>query len=458
MAEKKTLVIAGATGFIGRWFIKEYKQHYHIIALSRKKVRENYDPEVEWRQVELYSITSTEKALAGADLALYLVHSMTPSTRLNQGSFDDTDLLLADNFARAAEKHQLEQIVFVGGILPKESDHFSRHLRSRYEVEKTLGGRSVPLTTLRAGIIIGPGGSSFTIVQKLVENLPVMACPKWCESLSQPVAVDDVLHILHHAFGNPAWYHQAVEVGGPDVVSYMQLLRLTADIMGKKRLIFSIPVYTVGFSKLWVARFTQSSTTLVSPLVESLRHTVTVEPNPLLEDLDYPRKGIEEMVQNALAKEPEIYQLPDFYPRENKERNTVRSYQRLGNPRKIPAHRVATLYQRWLPNRLKYIISAKLKGPDVSFYLFFLKRPILTLTLVKDRSTPQRQLFYITAGALVKRKDYGWLEFRQVLNGRYIIAAIHEFVPTLPWYLYVNTQARIHLWVMKRFGKYLQNL
>jgi uncharacterized protein YbjT (DUF2867 family) len=458
MQGKKTLVIAGATGFIGRWFINKYKKQYRIIALSRKKVKQNENPEVEWRQVELYSITSTEQALAGADYALYLVHSMTPSTRLNQGSFDDTDLLLADNFARAAEKHELEQIIFVGGILPKESKDFSRHLRSRYEVEQTLGGRSVPLTTLRAGIIIGPGGSSFTIVEKLVQNLPIMACPKWCDSLSQPIAVDDVLTILHHAFGNKDWYHQAVEVGGPDVVSYTDLLRLTAKLMKKKRLIFSVPIYTVGFSKLWVARFTQSSTTLVSPLVESLRHTVTVEPNPLLENLEISYLSIEEMVKQALERSQDIYTLPSFDPNQHVEKNTVRSYQRLPNPRKIPAHRVAKLYQRWLPNRLKYLVNAKLNGPHVSFYLFFMRKPILTLSLVEDRSDHQRQLFYITAGALVKRKDYGWLEFRKVLNGRYIIAAIHEFVPTLPWLVYLNTQAVVHLWVMKRFGRYLKNV
>jgi uncharacterized protein YbjT (DUF2867 family) len=458
MTPKKTVVIAGASGFIGRWFIKMYRHQYHIIALSRRKVKHNPHPEVEWRQVELYSLSSTENALAGADYALYLVHSMNPSTRLDQGSFDDTDLLLADNFARAAEKNKLEQIIFVGGILPKDGSELSRHLRSRYEVEQTLGERSVPVTTLRAGIIIGAGGSSFKIVEKLVQNLPVMACPTWCESESQPIAVTDVLTILHEAFGNPKWYHQAVEVGGPEVLSYTNLLKLTAKIMGKKRLIFSVPINTVNFSKHWVARFTDSSTTLVSPLVESLKHEITVEEHPLLNGLRDNFKGMTQTVADALNPENEIYKLPQFVASSGEEKNTVRSYQRLPNPGQLMAHRVATLYQKWLPRTFNYIISAKLAGNDVNFHLFYYPKPILTLTLVPNRSSNNRQLFYITDGLLVKRKNYGWLEFRRVLKGQFVIAAIHEFVPKLPWYIYVNTQARVHLWVMRRFGKYLQSL
>jgi uncharacterized protein YbjT (DUF2867 family) len=151
------VAIAGASGFIGRWFIEKYHTQYEIIALSRGEVSDPERPNVEWRVVDLYSLSNTTAALEGADYALYLVHSMSPSTRLNQGSFEDTDLLLADNFARASEKCGLKQIIFIGGILPKDDEQYSRHLRSRYETEVTLGSRSTPLTSLRAGIIIGTG-------------------------------------------------------------------------------------------------------------------------------------------------------------------------------------------------------------------------------------------------------------------------------------------------------------
>ena len=138
---KQTIVLAGATGFIGRWIIEEFQDDYQIIALSRKKVKTNPNENIIWRIVDMYSMSSTEKALKGADIAIYLVHSMQPSTRLNQGKFEDTDLLLADNFSRAAQKNKLKQIIYLGGILPKDKHQISNHLLSRFEVEKTLGSR-----------------------------------------------------------------------------------------------------------------------------------------------------------------------------------------------------------------------------------------------------------------------------------------------------------------------------
>ena len=117
---KKTVAIAGATGFIGKWFIDKYKNDFNIIALSRNKLKYPEKNDIEWRQVDLYSISSTTKALENVDVGIYLVHSMQPSTRMNQGSFEDTDILLADNSSRAAEHCKLEQIIYVGGILPKD--------------------------------------------------------------------------------------------------------------------------------------------------------------------------------------------------------------------------------------------------------------------------------------------------------------------------------------------------
>jgi len=453
--KKSTLVIAGASGFVGRWFIEKYRHRYHIVALSRKEVAHNPAPEVEWRQVDLYSISNTVEALAQADFALYLVHSMSASTRLNQGTFDNTDLLLADNFARAAEMQKLKHIVFIGGILPEGEKHLSRHLRSRKEVEQTLAARATPLTSLRAGIIIGPGGSSFTLVRKLVENLPVMACPRWCESLSQPISVHEVLPQIDRVLGQKAYYHQAYELGGRDTLSYTQMLRLTARHMGKRRLIFTIPISWVGFSKLWVARFTGSSTTFVSPLVESLRHTMILNPRLSLPHTDHKRLTISEAIADALSGELPQNPVPRFKPAP-KQANTVRSFQRLPNPRAISARRVALLYERWLPRLFRGFIHAHTNASVITLRIRGFSTPILVLKSVAERSDDERWLFYITDGWLVKRKDYGWLEFRKVLEGQYFIAAIHEFVPRLPWYFYLISQAPVHRWVMLRFESYLQ--
>lgn len=450
MDRKPTVVIAGASGFIGRWFIEKYHTHYHIIALSRKKVLNPIRESVEWRIVDLYSLSSTTEALKGADFALYLVHSMQPSTRLNQSSFEDTDLLLADNFSRAATKNKLKQIIYVGGIVPSPSK-LSTHLQSRLEVEETLGSRDVPVLTLRAGIVIGPGGSSFTMLERLVSRLPVMICPKWTESNCQPVDLRDILDEIHNYIKNPISENRHIDIGGEEVISYRDLLEKTAQILQKRRFFISVPINSVGFSKLWVSLFTSTPRALVSPLVESLKHEMVVDNSQ--KSNFHQQYSLEETLDYAISHTEEIPKLPRSESRK-REKNTVRSVQRLPNPRRKPASVIAKMYQKWLPTLLKYLVRVKISDKISSFRLLGIE--VLKLQYVEDRSDQRRQLFYITGGLLAKRHDYGWLEFRNVLNDEYVIGAIHEFVPRLPWYVYVLTQAQVHLWVMKRFGKYLE--
>ena len=447
---KPKIAIAGATGFIGKWFIDKFHDQIDIVALSRKEHSNESISGVKWRTCDLYSLSSTIEALSEVDYALYLVHSMSPSTKLNQGNFEDTDLLLADNFARAAEECKLKQVVYVGGILPKEDMNLSRHLKSRHEVENTLMARNTPVTTLRAGIIIGPGGSSFNIVKKLVERLPVMACPRWCQSLSQPIDIDDVLHIIIKTLGNHDFYDRAIEIGGNETISYMDLLKNTARIMGKKRLIFSVPFFTLGLSKLWVGLFSDSSPKLVSPLVESLRHDMTLE-SSLRYPFDIKYTNFDDSIKKALTKKNPSLLGKTIH---RKIENTVRSVQRLPNPARIPIETIAREYPNWLQRLFGYIISVKQKGDILYFSLAGIN--LLILKYVAKRSDDQRQLFYITGGQLAKRTDYGWLEFRSVLKNESVIAAIHEFIPRLPWTVYKITQAKVHLWVMNQFGRHIQ--
>jgi uncharacterized protein YbjT (DUF2867 family) len=449
---KQKIVLAGATGFIGRWIIDRLQNDFNIIALSRKKVKTNPNENVSWRTVDLYSMSSTEKALEGADIAIYLVHSMQPSTRLNQGKFEDTDLLLADNFSRAAQKNKLQQIIYLGGILPKDKHQISNHLLSRYEVEKTLGARTTPLTSIRAGIIIGPGGSSFRIVTQLVKNLPVMGCPKWTKSKNQPIDVFDVLSLIKQCIGNPKTYNKNIEIGGKQVLTYMELLRKTAHLMSKKRLIFPMPFFTIGLSKWWVSIFSNSNINFVSPLVESLKHKMI--PSDDYSDLykiDFTTMDIS--IKRALEHRPPV--LPSFHEPES-ERNTVRSVQRIYNPRKYNAQWVAKFYPMWLSKRFAGLINPRFDGSFLRFYLFGIM--LLELQLIEDRSTPNRQLFYITGGKLTKRTDLGWLEFRSILDNEYVITAIHEYVPKLPWWIYKLTQAQLHLYVMRKFERELKSL
>mgnify|MGYP001409318133 FL=1 len=452
MNKKKKLAIAGASGFIGRWFIETYKNQYDVVALSRKQIKKENN-HVEWRTVDLFSISSSINALKGVDYALYLVHSMQPSTRLNQGNFEDTDLLLADNFSRAAEECKLKHIVYLGGILPKDDQNISKHLRSRYEVEQVLGSRKTPLTAIRAGIIIGPGGSSFNIVQKLVKNLPIMACPSWTKSNNQPVDLITSMASIKEVLGNEKYFDKHIEIGGKEVVTYMKVLQLTAKHMKKKRWIFSIPFFSLGMSKLWVGLFSGSSTNFVSPLIESLRHDMTLKDSSFMELL--PNFSLSETIIKALDKKVKIPKNPNGIA-VSKDKNTVRSVQRIANPSKKSSKWVAESYPIWLSKMFSRIIDAEGKGKVIKFKLLGIC--LLQLEFVENRSDENRQLFYITGGYLTKRTNRGWLEFRSILNGNYIITAIHEFVPRLPWFVYRFTQAKGHLYVMKKFEKYLSKL
>ena len=452
MSIKKTLAVAGATGFIGRWFIETYKHQYNIIALSRKKISTQNDI-IEWRMVDLFSISSSVNALQGVDYALYLVHSMQPSTRLNQGNFEDTDLLLADNFSRAAETCKLKHIVYVGGILPKDDLNISKHLKSRFEVEQVLASRSTPLTAVRAGIIIGPGGSSFRIVKRLVQNLPIMACPKWTKSKNQPVDLRIALKSIEQIFGDEKFFNLPIEIGGSEIVTYMDILKITAKEMKRKRWIFSIPFFSLGMSKLWVGLFSGSNKNFVSPLIESLRHDMTLKTSISLKNL--PSFTLKETIKRASDSTITIPMAPKGVA-QTKDKNTVRSVQRIANPARKTAEWVAQSYPIWLSKIFNKVIEAEEQNNLLKFKLLGLT--LLQLEYIKNRSDKNRQLFYITGGYLTKRTNRGWLEFRSILDDNYIITAIHEFVPRLPWVIYKFTQAKAHLLVMKKFEKHLNTM
>ncbi len=460
--KKPVIAIAGATGFIGRWFIEEFREKYNFIAISRRNFENDPDSPVEWRQTDLYSMSSTQAAVAGADYAIYLVHSMMPSTRLNQSSFEDTDLILADNFARACEHGKVKQIIYIGGILPPDDpDSLSPHLRSRYEVEQTLGARTTPLTAIRAGIIVGPGGSSFTIIEKLVRRLPVLGCPKWTQSDTEPISLRNILQIMDYILGNETFFSETLEVGNGEVMSYQEMLSTTARVMQKKRIIFSMPILSIGFSKLWVSLFSDSNMEFTAPLVESLRHNMVADKNSKLEELNLKYLSFEEAARDAFENKADFPRLPKSIapPKsKRKERNTVRSVQRLSNPLNRSATWVARRYTAWLPSFFRSFIRVKTDEHNNSTFHILNSAPVLKLTFIEERSGNDRQLFFITGGLLDKRADHGWLEFREVLDKRYVLAAIHEFVPALPWYVYVNTQAVAHLWVMNNFNRYLKRM
>jgi len=457
--KRPTIAIAGASGFIGSALTRALAKDYRVIGLSRRR-RPARDG-VEWRACDLYSLLDVENALEGCDVAIYLVHSMLPSARLTQASFSDLDLILADNFARAAASRGVRHIVYLGGLVPGGGRELSPHLASRLEVERTLGAYGTPVTALRAGLVVGAGGSSLHILTKLVHRLPLMVLPRWTSSPTQPIALVDVVRAVQRVLAEPEAHVGAFDIGGPDVMSYREMMERTANVLGSRRRMVPVPLLTPRLSTLWVAMVTGMPRALVGPLVRSLEHEMVARDNPLLRWLADGALGFEQALEQALfdeagAPEPRMATRSDDRSRLRPAR-TVRSVQRLPRPPRATARWVAHEYVRWLPSVPVPGLRCETDGPVARFHALWMRTPLLVLRLDQERTTTDRALFYVTGGLLARTDGPrpGRFEFRLTPDARSVVAAVHDFSPTLPWYVYEATQALGHLVVMRLFGRHL---
>ena len=467
-----TVAMAGASGFVGTALRRALAGRFRLVGLTRSPTRAAQSDEGDatlWRHCDLYSLREVEGGLAGADLAVYLVHSMLPSSRLTQGSFADLDLILADNFARAAKAAGVRQIVYLSGLLPEDTSDLSKHLRSRYEVERTLASHGVPVTTLRTGLVVGAGGSSLKILVNLVRRLPAMVLPEWTESDTQPIALRDVVRAVDLVLGSPEPFEGTFDVAGPEAMSYREMLEQTAEVLGVERRTSRVPVITPRLSTLWISLVTKSPRALVGPLVASLRHDMVARPNPVQDYIAPNAVPFQEALREAIA--PQGRPFPDARhshrradDRDIRRARLVRSVQRFVLPEGRTGEWVGHEYMRWLDGFagpfLRVEVGEQEGGWTARFHVRPLPRPVLELTHAPDRSTPDRALFYVTGGMLAEldAPHRARLEFREVLEGSSVLAAIHDFAPRLPWALYRLTQAAAHLFVMAQFGRHLERL
>ena len=456
------ILIAGASGFIGQNLITHLKQNpdFNIRALSRKldKLVQSADG-VTWVRGNLYSLYDAERAMKNCDVAIYLVHSMHPTAHLSQGCFSEFDLILADNFARAADKCGVKQIIFLGGLIPQTSspEELSLHLKSRAEVGKVLLNSSVPATLLRASIVIGPMGSSFRIVENVVKRLPFLLCPKESENLTEPVDIIDVVRSVEFCILNPKTYDQSFNLGASNVISYLDLLKLTAKTMGLKRTIVPSRWISIRFATFWTVLFGGQPYSLVEPLINSLKHDMITKKNKLIPGFFYIETNLERSVKRACTQKQKFAHTPRVVTDPQTLKYSVRSVQRLVHSYPYNAIWLTRQYMHWLDTRFRFLIVVKGEGAYREFLLFG-RICLLRLHLSINRSTPNRQLFYICGGLLDSgHNPRARIEFRLIGPNRIALAAIHDYYPTLPWGIYRYTQALIHKFVMYRFSQYLKN-
>jgi uncharacterized protein YbjT (DUF2867 family) len=235
-------------------------------------------------------------AMRGVHTAFYLIHSMGSA-----GGFEEQDRIAATNFAEAAHKAGIKRIIYLGGL--GSSKNLSPHLASRQEVGRLLRESKVPTIELRASIIIGSGGLSFELIRALVKRLPIMTTPRWVRSLSQPIAVEDVIAYCLGAIELPMSESVVYEIGGPDRVSYSDLMREYAKQRGLHRLIIPVPFLSPGLSSLWLGLITPLYARVGRKLIDSVKHDTVVQDDRALRDFAIRPRGVSEAIARALANE-----------------------------------------------------------------------------------------------------------------------------------------------------------
>jgi uncharacterized protein YbjT (DUF2867 family) len=464
LTKKTTVCLTGATGFIGQNLLEKLQQNENleVVALSRK-VNPQMDGakkgNVTWRRCNGFSLLDAEKATEGVDVLIYLIHSMLPSTSLSQGSFKDFDLYLADNFSKACHKNKVKKIIYLSGLIP-DTPKLSEHLESRLEVESALSQYGNSLITLRAGLVIGKDGSSFKILERLVNRLPVFVCPSWTKSKCQPIDLSDVLEIFNITITNYEKYEGAFDIGGDDIVTYKKMLLKTAQTLNKKRVMLDTPFFSPGLSKLWVSKITGVEHSLVYPLVESLKYNMVVGENRKFPDYDR-YMSFENSLKHGISDEEQswIRAIINYSAKINFQwMENVTSIQRVCSPFKDDAKALSTFYFKWVTKVLSPFIQVKERGSSVHF-VFLGMFILLEITKSTERSKKGRTLYYVTQGSLAKKSTLnGRFEFRWIECSQCALIALQDFRPALPWFIYKYTQAIVHLYIMNKFAKKLRKL
>lgn len=294
------ILLTGATGYIGKRLLPLLlDQGHEVICCVRDKNRFYY-PGIDAKNIQLIEVDfldqqSVDKIPEDIDAAYYLIHSMSGAA-----NYDELESISANYFKDKINKTNAKQIIYLSGIVNDKS--LSKHLSSRKVVEEILKKGKTPTTTLRAGIIVGSGSASFEIIRDLVQKLPVMITPKWLNTKCQPIAITDVLEFLIRSLLNPKTYNESFDIGGPNILTYKEMLLQFAEAKKLKRYIYTLPVMTPKLSSYWLYFITSTSFKLASALVSSMKVEVVCRDTTINDLLNVTPITYNQALQRALIK------------------------------------------------------------------------------------------------------------------------------------------------------------
>lgn len=296
--EDGIVLLTGATGYVGGRLLSLLEARDTLVrclARNPEKLRPKTAPTTDIIQGDVLDRAALDRAMQGIHTAFYLVHLMSGSK-----DFEKEDRQAAQNFAEAAKTAGVQRIIYLGG-LGEEGPGLSPHLRSRHEVGEILRNSGVECIEFRASVVIGAGSLSFDLVRSLTDRLPIMICPRWLATPTQPIAVDDVLAYLVAAMDLPTGPSRIFEIGGADVVTYGDIIREYARQRGLRRWLISVPVLTPYLSSLWLGLVTPASAEVGRHLIEGLKNPTVVRDRSTLDVFPIRPVGIREAVARALA-------------------------------------------------------------------------------------------------------------------------------------------------------------
>jgi uncharacterized protein YbjT (DUF2867 family) len=297
-SKQSKILVTGATGFIGKRLVAALvAEGFQVRCLTRRLTAE-IPPEAENLTGDLLDRSTLGNAFRGIDTAYYLVHAMSGT----RSGFEERDRVAAENFVAYAEKFGVRRVIYLGG-LGEEGDHLSEHLASRLAVAKILKSGAFQTTYLRAAVIIGAGGASFEMIRSLVQNLPIMITPRWVSTRCQPIAVSDVIAYLVGCLKDERTAGQTYDIGGPELLSYREMMERFAEIRNKHITIFPVPFLTPKLSSYWVGLITPVKPSISMPLIEGLGNEVICHDNEIRNILPIPLTTYDEAVKTALAEE-----------------------------------------------------------------------------------------------------------------------------------------------------------